>query len=58
VTVASRPEKSFWLDSSTSPGNYGWLFLFLSCKTLDEFYYILILSRLNFVFIFLHVLTL
>jgi hypothetical protein len=27
VIVASRPEVSFWPDGSTSPGNYGWLFV-------------------------------
>jgi hypothetical protein len=27
VLVASRPKVSFWADCSTSPGNYGWLFV-------------------------------
>jgi hypothetical protein len=27
VMVAIRPKVGFWPDGSTSPGNYGWLFL-------------------------------
>jgi hypothetical protein len=27
VMVASRPKASFWPEGSTSPGNYGWLFI-------------------------------
>jgi hypothetical protein len=27
VMVASRPKVSFWADDSTSPRNYGWLFV-------------------------------
>jgi hypothetical protein len=27
VMVASRPKIIFWPDGSTSPGNYGWLFV-------------------------------
>jgi hypothetical protein len=27
VIVASRPKVSFWPDGSTSPRNYGWLFV-------------------------------
>jgi hypothetical protein len=30
VTVASRPKDWFWPDGSTSPGNYGWLYMSLS----------------------------
>jgi hypothetical protein len=29
VMVTSRLKVSFWLDGSTSPGNYGWLFFIL-----------------------------
>jgi hypothetical protein len=28
VMVASRPKVSLWPEGSTSPGNYGWLFVF------------------------------
>jgi hypothetical protein len=27
VKVASRPKVNFWPDGSTSPGNYGWVFV-------------------------------
>jgi hypothetical protein len=34
VIVARRPKVSFWPDGSTSPGNYGWLFVILTCYRL------------------------
>jgi hypothetical protein len=38
VMVASRPKVSFWPDSSTSPRNYGWLFVgILSKQYLNAF---------------------
>jgi hypothetical protein len=32
VMVVSRSKVSFWPDGSTSPGNYGWLFVHMQCR--------------------------
>jgi hypothetical protein len=49
LIVASIPEVSFWPDDNSSPGNYGWLFLF---TTLNLVY----TSASSLSFPFLHIL--